>query len=178
MFRNAIAIAAVGSSVIAFASIARADEAEVEIREVNARGVWDVIGSVKAKDASGGVAFAISVKDLPGGPHGFHLHEMGNCGPANGAAGMAAGGHYDPSGTGRHMGPSARGHLGDLPIIYIATDEDGGLPYDGSLFAPHLKVSDMRGRALVIHKDGDNFADEPKPNGGGGDRLACGVVPN
>lgn len=178
MNRDAIAIAVVGGSLLALASAAKADEVNVEMREINARGVWDVIGNVVAKDTADGLALTISLKDLPGGPHGFHLHENGNCGPGAGAAGMAAGGHYDPNATGRHMGPSARGHLGDLPIIYIQTDEDGGMPYKGALFAPHLKVSDMRGRALVIHKDGDNFADEPKANGGGGDRLACGVVAN
>ena len=151
------------------------------MREINARGVWDVVGDVKATDTADGVVLKIGLADLPGGAHGFHLHENGNCGPGSTvsgvAAGMAAGGHYDPEKTGRHMGPAARGHLGDLPIIFIQTDEDGGLPYDGVLVAPYLKVSNMRGRSLVIHKDGHNFADIPKPNGGGGDRLACGVVP-
>jgi len=178
MYRGALATAVVGGSLLTLASAAKADEVTVEMREINARGVWDVVGSVNAKDAGDGLALVLELKELPGGPHGFHLHENGNCGPSGGAAGMAAGGHYDPNGTGRHMGPSARGHLGDLPVIFIQTDEDGGLPYRGALFAPHLKVSDMRGRSLVIHKDGDNFADEPKPNGGGGERLACGVVPN
>ncbi len=180
MSRDKFVIAVVSGSLLAFASVARADEVNVEMREINARGVWDVVGSVKATDTGDGLVLAIALTDLPGGAHGFHLHENGNCGPgstASGvAAGMAAGGHYDPNNTGRHMGPSARGHLGDLPVIFIQTDEDGGVPYSGTLVAPHLKVSDMRGRALVIHKDGDNYADEPKPNGGGGDRLACGVV--
>jgi len=176
MKRDALAIAVVGGSLLLLAPPAKADEVIVEMREINVRGVWDVVGTIKATDTAGGLALTIALRDLPGGAHGFHLHENGNCGPGEGAAGMAAGGHYDPNGTSRHMGPSARGHLGDLPVVYIQTDEDGGMPYQGSLFAPHLKVSDMRGRALVVHRDGDNFADEPKPNGGGGERLACGVV--
>ncbi len=181
MNRRALAITVVSGSLLLLAPAALADEVDVEMREINARGVWDVVGSVKATDTSDGLVLTIALTDLPGGPHGFHLHENGNCGPGSSAsgvaAGMAAGGHYDPNKTGRHMGPAARGHLGDLPVIYIQTDEDGGVPYKGTLFAPYLKVSDMRGRALVIHKDGDNYADEPRPNGGGGDRLACGVVP-
>jgi Cu-Zn family superoxide dismutase len=28
----------------------------------------------------------------------------------------------------------------------------------------------------MIHEGGDNYADEPKPLGGGGARIACGVV--
>ena len=181
MNRDTFAIAVVSGSLLVFASAAKADEVNVEMHEINARGVWDVVGSVKATDTSDGLVLTIALSDLPGGAHGFHLHENGDCGPgaaaSGSAAGMAAGGHYDPKKTGLHMGPSARGHLGDLPIIFIQTDEDGGVPYKGSLVAPHLKVSDMRGRALVIHKDGDNYADQPKPNGGGGDRIACGVVP-
>jgi Cu/Zn superoxide dismutase len=38
-------------------------------------------------------------------------------------------------------------------------------------------VSDVRGRALVIHEGGDNYSDQPE-NGGGKGRVACGVVPN
>jgi len=50
------------------------------------------------------------------------------------------------------------------------------VPYKSVLVAPYLKVSDMRGRALIIHKSGDNYSDEPNKLGGGGDRIACGVV--
>jgi Cu-Zn family superoxide dismutase len=28
----------------------------------------------------------------------------------------------------------------------------------------------------MIHAGGDNYSDTPKPLGGGGDRLVCGVV--
>ena len=28
----------------------------------------------------------------------------------------------------------------------------------------------------MIHAGGDNYADTPKPSGGGGERIACGVV--
>ena len=42
--------------------------------------------------------------------------------------------------------------------------------------APRLKLSDVQGRALVIHEGGDNYSDNPE-NGGGKGRVACGVVP-
>jgi superoxide dismutase, Cu-Zn family len=29
---------------------------------------------------------------------------------------------------------------------------------------------------VVIHEGGDNFSDQPKPLGGGGGRIACGVI--
>jgi Cu-Zn family superoxide dismutase len=34
----------------------------------------------------------------------------------------------------------------------------------------------VKGKALMIHAGGDNYADQPKPLGGGGDRIACGVI--
>ena len=47
----------------------------------------------------------------------------------------------------------------------------------GKLDVAGLKVADMEGHALMIHAGGDNYADAPKPLGGGGERIACGVVP-
>ena len=40
----------------------------------------------------------------------------------------------------------------------------------------HLAMKDLGKRALVIHEGGDNFSDQPKPDGGGGTRIACGVI--
>jgi Cu-Zn family superoxide dismutase len=47
----------------------------------------------------------------------------------------------------------------------------------GTAVAPRIKdVSALKGRALMIHAGGDNYSDAPAPLGGGGARLACGVV--
>ena len=29
----------------------------------------------------------------------------------------------------------------------------------------------------MIHSGGDNYSDAPEKNGGGGERIACGVMP-
>ena len=42
--------------------------------------------------------------------------------------------------------------------------------------APHLTLRELQGKALVIHEGGDNYSDQPKPNGGGGARIVCGVI--
>ncbi|HAQ86214.1 MAG TPA: superoxide dismutase [Cu-Zn] SodC1, partial [Pseudomonas sp.] len=43
--------------------------------------------------------------------------------------------------------------------------------------APRLKsLGDLKGHALMVHEGGDNYSDEPKPLGGGGARVACGVI--
>ena len=39
-----------------------------------------------------------------------------------------------------------------------------------------LTLADFQGKSLMIHEGGDNYSDTPKPLGGGGARIACGVV--
>jgi hypothetical protein len=41
---------------------------------------------------------------------------------------------------------------------------------------PHLTLADVKGRSIMIHVGGDNYSDQPAPLGGGGARIACGVV--
>jgi Cu-Zn family superoxide dismutase len=37
-------------------------------------------------------------------------------------------------------------------------------------------MADVKGRSLMIHAGGDNYADQPAPLGGGGARVACGAI--
>ena len=90
---------------------------------------------------------------------------------------MAAGGHWDPEGTGEHRGPNARGHKGDLPVLQVLVDEDGAKDVKRVMYAPHIAPDEVSGLALIIHENGDNYRDEPKPLGGGGPRIACGIIP-
>jgi Cu-Zn family superoxide dismutase len=139
-------------------------------------GIGAEIGTIKVQDTAYGALFTPSLRGLPPGLHGFHVHENGHCGPAEKdgqmTAGMAAGGHYDPAKTGKHLGPYGDGHVGDLPPLVVEADGSATLP----VLAPRLKVKDLAARSLMIHAGGDNYSDEPKPLGGGGARIACGVV--
>jgi Cu-Zn family superoxide dismutase len=64
------------------------------------------------------------------------------------------------------------GHLGDLPRIEVNARGEAR----ATLQAPRIaSVADLKGHALMIHAGGDNYTDTP-PLGGGGARLACGVV--
>jgi len=164
------------------AAPAAAEEATAEVNLLNTEGngIGKAIGKITAEDRPSGLALHMNLSaDLSPGGHGFHIHENGSCEAAEKdgqkVAGLAAGGHYDPGGTGKHLGPSGEGHLGDLPILYVDIDEDGTRPVKHTLVAPRLKVSEIRGHAVIIHAMGDNFRDEPKPLGGGGARVACGV---
>ncbi len=173
----AAAVALLGGPALAAESVA------IDIHLISAKGVGKSIGKITAEDTKNGyLALHIDLEaELPPGGHGTHIHENPSCEPAqkDGAsvAGLGAGGHYDPAGTGKHMGPSGDGHLGDLPILFVGIDEDGQTATKHTLVAPRLKLADIRGRAIVIHANSDNFRDDPKPLGGGGSRIACGVIP-
>ena len=85
---------------------------------------------------------------------------------------LAAGGHYDPQNTNRHGTPWGDGHLGDLSPLFV--DANGNVTQP--VLAPRLKLSDLKGRSLMVHVGADNHADHPAPLGGGGARLVCGPV--
>jgi superoxide dismutase, Cu-Zn family len=44
------------------------------------------------------------------------------------------------------------------------------------VIVPYLTVADVKSRSIMIHAGGDNYSDQPAPLGGGGARIACGVV--
>lgn len=168
--------AAVTIVILAIAGSANAGQVTVTMHAINASGVGDSVGTITAQDGKYGLALIPDLKQLSPGKHGFHVHQNPDCGPAEKAGkmapGVAAGGHYDPAGTGRHEGPAGNGHLGDLPGLLVNGDGTATLP----VVAPRLKVADLKGRALMIHAGGDNYSDQPKKLGGGGARVACGVI--
>ncbi|PIT68211.1 superoxide dismutase family protein [Bartonella tribocorum] len=132
------------------------------------------IGSIKIEENTYGLIFIPHLSTLPEGMHGFHVHINPSCDTKDGIIGGSAGGHYDPEHTGKHLGPyNVNGHLGDLPALYV--DKQGNATM--SVLAPRLKkISEITGRSLIIHLGADNQSDEPLPLGGGGARLACGII--
>ena len=88
-------------------------------------------------------------------------------------AGQNAGGHYDPANTGRHEGPDGNDHLGDLPRLAVDGRGAATIP----VVARRVRVSDVVGRSLMVHAGGDNYSDMPARLGGGGARVACGIIP-
>ena len=149
----------------------------VEMNAVDIKGVGAPIGIVLVMPApQGGVLFTPDLKGLPPGEHGFHVHQFANCAARQKDGRMSAaelaGNHYDPKKTGKHGGPQGAGHMGDLPPLKV--DAQGNAKQ--AVVAPRLAMKELRGKSLVIHEGGDNLSDQPKPNGGGGARIACGVI--
>jgi Cu-Zn family superoxide dismutase len=155
-----------------------AADSTVTMHKIDASGVGDAVGTVTISGGSSGAMFATDLKGLPAGQHGFHVHTNADCGPGPNdqgqvVAGGAASGHWDPEGTKQHQGPQGGGHLGDLPALTVAADGTA----KEQLTAPRITDLDqLKGHALMIHAGGDNYADQPQPLGGGGARIACGVI--
>lgn len=148
----------------------------VKMFMVDAKGIGAGIGQVAITESKYGLVFSPALKGLPPGAHGFHLHQNPSCDPKEKdgkmAAALAAGGHYDPKDSKRHDSPWGEGHLGDLPALFVDAAGNATQP----VLAPRLKAADLAGRSLMVHVGGDNHADHPAPLGGGGARLACGVI--
>jgi len=156
---------------------ARGAAADATINSISSTGMGPSLGTVTFADSTQGLTITPKLSGLPPGDHGFHIHQKGDCGPGmnqgKAAAGFAAGGHFDPAQTKKHLGPlSTDGHRGDLPVLVVDSRGDA----TATIVAPHLTVDQIRGRSIMIHAGGDNYSDTPAPLGGGGARIACGVI--
>jgi Cu-Zn family superoxide dismutase len=155
---------------------ALAADLSVTVNLAGQDGAGKPVGTVRIGESAHGLVFTPDLKGLKPGLHGFHVHENPSCAPkqkdGKKVPALAAGGHYDPGKTGRHGTAWGDGHLGDLPALFVAADGSASYP----VLAPRLKLADVRGRSLMIHEGGDNHADHPAPLGGGGARVACGVI--
>lgn len=142
------------------------------------------VGVVEFAARDGAVEVEVkNVSGLPSGFHGFHIHAVGVCDPATGF--LSAGGHFNPAGAGHP------GHAGDMPVLLVKADGTGGAVFQTDRFS----VSDVIGRAVIIHALPDNYANIPVgagatqytangadataltlATGNAGGRIACGMV--
>ena len=131
-------------------------------------------GTVTFEAMDGKVRVTAELQGLPPGPHGFHIHEYGDCSAADGTS---AGGHFNPAGTthGAPDNPADRRHVGDLGNLQAG--EDGTAHYDREDALISLEGPDsIIGKAVVVHARADDLTSQP--TGSAGPRLACGVIRN
>ncbi len=165
--------------ILATSSCGYAATKDVTMNLIDSDGKERNIGKITIQKTPYGLLFTPDLHSLPAGIHGFHVHENASCAPAlkdgKTVAALSAGGHFDPKKTGKHLGPwSPDGHLGDLPALYVTHDGKATYP----VLAPRLsELKELDGRSLMLHAGGDNHDDHPEPLGGGGARIACGIIP-
>lgn len=176
---------AISASVLALASCSTVSNVvdrlgigdRVTMHAVDASGVKGSVGTISlTSTGSKGVMFSPSLKGLPPGTFGFHIHANGSCDPAmvdgKMTAAAAAGSHYDPDNAGKHGPPEGPGHRGDLPVLVV----DANGVAERTVISTRLTLDEIKGRAIMIHAGGDNYSDSPAPLGGGGARMYCGVI--
>ena len=173
--KKSVLMALAISSTLVGPAIAK-EALEVTVNKISETGVAESLGTVNLEKHDKGVLITPNLTGLQPGLHGFHVHQNPDCGPGEKdgkkQAGLAAGGHYDPKSTGEHNGPFHDGHHGDLPALFV--DEQGNANHP--VLAPRLSLDELKGRSLMIHQGGDNYSDSPQALGGGGARVACGVI--
>lgn len=122
----------------------------------------DISGIAQFYQTRSGVVVYAEVGGLPAGRRvfGFHIHEGDFC---RGEGFSDAEGHYDPDGSAHPY------HAGDLPPLF---GNDG---FALSLFlTDRFSVSEIIGRAIIIHGSPDDFTTQPAGNSG--ERIACGII--
>ena len=103
--------------------------------------------------------------------HGFHVHEKGDCSSGDG---MSAGGHFNPGGQPHGNHSSAAHHVGDLPSIKADAGGVAKFSFESTTISVGSGASDIVGRALIVHRDPDDYTTQP--TGNSGPRLACAVI--
>jgi len=130
-----------------------------------------ITGTVHFEEADSGVTIVVEIAGAPAGPHGFHIHETGDCSSADF---KSAGGHFNPGGV-PHGGPAdGERHAGDLGNIEIGEDGTGRLEVSSEQLSVAAGEFSVVGRAVVLHADADDLVSQP--TGAAGARLACGVI--
>jgi Cu-Zn family superoxide dismutase len=141
--------------------------------QLEARSGSKVKGTLTLREQQDGVLISGDISGLmPNKAHGFHVHEKGDCSAPDG---MSAGPHFNPAGAPHGKAWSGPHHAGDMPNL--ETDNWGvahvSIVVAGATLSPG--PSSIAGRAIVVHRDPDDYATQPAGNAG--PRIACGVIP-
>ncbi|MCM1307611.1 MAG: superoxide dismutase family protein [Butyrivibrio sp.] len=101
--------------------------------------------------------------DCAGPIFAFHIHDGGEC-TGNASDYFADSGmHYNP-----HNCPHPY-HAGDLPPLFAVGDTAFSL-----FTTDRFTVSEILGKAVIIHDSPDDFTSQP--SGGAGEKIACGII--
>lgn len=158
----------------------------VPMRDASGRDLGDLVVS----ESDEGLRVAGSLRNLPAGRHGIHVHMVGSCV----APFTTAGGHWNPNERQHGIENPEGPHSGDLLNITVnargaatvrVTTQGGsfyGTPRGpvrmGRGRANNLAIVgliDADGASIVIHAGPDDYRTDP--SGNSGERIACGVIP-
>ncbi|MFX3622886.1 MAG: superoxide dismutase family protein [Ectobacillus sp.] len=145
---------------------------EIEAKLKNAAG--DEVGEATLSQQPGGVQIKIKAKGFEPGPHGFHIHEVGEC---EGPDFSSAGNHFNPDEKEHGLLNEKGAENGDLPNLMA----DGQGNIKAEIIAPNISLKEGKktlerkmGTSLIITENPDDGMSQP--TGNSGKRLACGVI--
>ncbi|WP_370551987.1 superoxide dismutase family protein [Haliea sp. E1-2-M8] len=120
----------------------------------------------------------VDLEGLEPGPHGFHVHEVGDCSADDGSS---AGGHFNPYDTPHGALDAGEHHVGDMGNV--EADDDGrvateltfgvgGRPNEGGLERhDRREAGETVDQADLLHQ---NDRSQPAPQRRGHDQARCG----
>lgn len=129
-------------------------------------------GSISITQRGDKVVIAAKLAGLrPNSEHGFHVHEKGDCSSGDG---MSAGGHFNPRAKAHAHHSNTDRHAGDMPNIRSDASGNASYSFETDLLTVTDGPSTVTGKAVVVHRDPDDYKSQPAGNSG--PRIACGVV--
>jgi len=130
----------------------------------------DVSGTVTFVRDTSGVMVSAELSGLETGPHGFHIHQYGDCTAGDGTS---AGGHYNPTGNDHGAPTQDNRHMGDMGNITADSEGNATLEYTDSVIELNGPNS-IIGRGIIVHGGQDDLSSQP--SGAAGPRIGCGVI--
>jgi Cu-Zn family superoxide dismutase len=148
---------------------ATGDKATAQMKDRDGK----IIGTITLTETPHGVLLSGDLNGLPPGPHGFHLHAVGQCESPF----TSAGGHFNPDNKKHGFHDAGGPHAGDLPNLH--TFSDGKAVVDAiavglTLSEGARSLLDQDGASIVIHARADDYRTDPA--GESSERIVCGVV--
>jgi Cu-Zn family superoxide dismutase len=151
------------------AAVATAQDVIEAKAKLDAKSNTKVSGTVTFTKSGDEVEVTGDIENLTPGPHGFHIHDKGDCSAPDA---VSAGPHFNPTHQ-HHGGPdTAERHSGDLGNIEADKSGKAHVHWKGKL---SLAGNDsIIGKSLVVHEKADDLKSDPAGNSGA--RIACGVI--
>lgn len=121
----------------------------------------------------GGVSVDLTLKGLPPGEHGVHLHSVAKCEPPFKSAGT----HFNPTNKKHGLSNPDGPHAGDMPNFKVAANGTAQTTITNKNVTMGSEANSIYaggGTALVIHEKADDMKTDP--SGNAGEPIACGAI--
>jgi Cu-Zn family superoxide dismutase len=130
-----------------------------------------ISGTVELVQQGNDVQIVGEVAGAKPGPHGLHIHAVGDCSAPDFST---AGGHFNPTGASHACPPTDPRHAGDFGNLQIDSDGQGRFEIVSDRISLAPGPISVRGLAMILHDDADDCVSQPA--GGSGARVACAII--